>query len=342
MRISDLGEFGLIERIAKLLPLHNTDVVLGIGDDVAVLDNHGPNYLLATCDIQVENVHFVRHTISPRQLGRKAIAINVSDVAAMGGRPRWALVSLALPPDCPVDFVDELYLGMNYEAQTSGLAIVGGNLSKIDGPIVIDLLLLGECAKDRFLCRSGAQVDDAIMVTGTLGDSRAGLEVLKNPAMLVSESTRQALLAAHLTPQPRLREGQLLAESGLVHAMLDVSDGTLSDLGHICEASHVGAVVELSRLPISAACREAATASAVKVEDWALTGGEDYQLMFTAAQQHIATLQNLLAEKTDTPTHIIGQIVPQSKGVTLLSRDGTTLSESLAGGWDHFRKGKKP
>jgi thiamine-monophosphate kinase len=342
MLIGDLGEFGVIERIARLLPGGAADVVVGIGDDVAVLDTKGPRYLLATCDIQVEHTHFLRQATSPYQLGRKVIAINVSDIAAMGGRPRWALVSLALPPDTPVDFVDELYRGMNDQAQMAELAIVGGNLSKIDRPMVIDLCLLGDCDKQLFLRRSGAQVDDAVLVTGTVGDSRAGLELLLKAHLQVSDAARETVLAAHLTPQPRLAEGQLLAESGLVHAMLDVSDGILGDLRHICEASHVGATVALADLPVSQACREVARTAGAAAEDWALTGGEDYQLLFTAAQHQVAKIQTLLAERTGTAACVIGRILPAAHGVTTVAPDGTVHSQAGTGGWDHFKEDRKP
>lgn len=342
MRIGDLGEFGLIDRIARLLPSAAGDVVVGIGDDVAVLDTAGPHYLLATCDVQVENVHFLRHTISPQQLGSKVMAINVSDIAAMGGRPKWALVSLALPRNLDVDFVDEFYRGLTHQAQTAGVVIVGGNLAKIDGPMVIDLFLLGECDKECFLRRNGAQVGDAILVTGTLGDSRAGLELLQHPHLQVPIEVRARVLAAHLTPQPRLLEGQLLAASGRVHAMLDVSDGLLSDLGHICEASQVGASLELARVPLSSACREVARAAGVRAEGWALTGGEDYQLLFTTAPTNVAEIQTLLAARTGIVAEVIGHIQPAAAGISVASTDGTVKTHPRHSGWDHFRKAPPP
>jgi len=170
MRVSELGEFGLIERIARFLPTPPSDVVVGIGDDVAVLRTSGPDYLLATCDAQVENVHFIRQSISPYQLGRKIAAINVSDIAAKGGAPAWALVSLALPPDIEVSFVDELYKGMQEQIEKAGAAIVGGNLSKIREELMIDLFLLGKVAPKELVLRSGAREGDLVLVTGTLGD----------------------------------------------------------------------------------------------------------------------------------------------------------------------------
>jgi thiamine-monophosphate kinase len=342
MPISELGEFGLIDRIARLLPSAAGDVVVGIGDDVAVLDTAGPHYLLATCDVQVENVHFLRHTISPQQLGGKVMAINVSDIAAMGGRPKWALVSLALPDNLEVDFVDEFYRGLNYQAQTAGVAIVGGNLARIDGPMVIDLFLLGECDKECFLRRNGAQVGDAILVTGTLGDSRAGLELLQQPHLQVPIEVRAIVLAAHHTPQPRLIEGQLLAACGRVHAMLDVSDGLLSDLGHICQASQVGASVELAQVPLSPACREVARAAGVRAAHWALTGGEDYQLLFTTAPANVADVQTLLAVRTGIVAEVIGHIRPAAAGITVVTTDGTVEATPPHSGWDHFPKAPSP
>lgn len=342
MRLADLGEFGIIERISRLLPATPKDVVVGIGDDVAVLDTSGPNYLLATCDIQVENVHFLRHGISPQQLGRKVVAINVSDIAAMGGRPRWALVSLGLPSDLSVTFIDELYHGLNAQAQVSGLSIVGGNLSQIKGPLVIDLFLLGECDKECFLRRDGARTGDAVLVTGDLGDSRAGMELLMHPELQVPEEVRTQVLAAHLTPHPQLAEGQLLAASRRVHAMLDVSDGILSDLGHICESSGVGASLDLAKIPISSACRQVAEAAAASPEEWALTGGEDYQLLFTADPTEVEAIQALVSQQTGAAVTVVGRIVAAPGMITVIEPDGTMKTPSGASGWDHFKQRKQP
>ncbi len=194
MRISQLGEFGLIQRIKDSLPTPPPEVVVGIGDDVAVLQTSGSEYLLATCDVQVENVHFSRGAITPYQLGRKIAAINVSDIAAMAGTPLWALVSLALPQDLDTAFVDALYEGMQEQLQMAGAAIVGGNLSRIDANIVVDLCLLGRVAPENLLLRSSARRGDLILVTGWLGDSRAGLELIRRPNLTVSEEIRRLLM----------------------------------------------------------------------------------------------------------------------------------------------------
>ena len=251
MRVGQIGEFGLIGRISAMLAERAPGVVTGIGDDVAVLDTSGPEYLLATCDIQVEGVHFTRDAMTPYQLGRKLVAINVSDIAAMGGDPRWALVSLAIPGDTEVAYVEELYRGMREQAALAGASIVGGNLSHMKSSIVLDLTLLGVIAPERLVLRSTARAGDAILLTGSPGESRAGLELIRRPELALSPEIRQKLLEKHLCPQPRLAEGRLLARSGQVNAMIDVSDGVIADLSHICKSSGKGAEIVVAGLPVS-------------------------------------------------------------------------------------------
>lgn len=337
MRISEVGEFGLIERIKRALPQPGAEVVVGIGDDVAVLKSGGPEYLLATCDVQAENVHFLRSAITPYQLGRRIAAINLSDIAAMGGVPQWALVSLALPPELETEFVDALYQGMQEELGRGGAAIVGGNLSRMEKDIVIDLCLLGKVLPEHLLLRSGARRGDLIMVTGALGDSRAGCELIRDAGLAVSEGCREQARERHLTPQPRLQEGQVLGRSGLVHAMADVSDGMLGDLGHICRASRVGAELWLGNIPVGAAAREVAQAAGQDAVSWALTGGEDYELLFTVASECAAEVQKMLKEETGTLCHVVGQVIGELEGVQVRLEDGKrTGSSKGAGGWDHF------
>ena len=337
MRVSDLGEFGLIGRIAGLLPSPPPDVVVGIGDDVAVLRTSGPDYLLATCDSQVENVHFVRENTTAYQLGRRVVAINVSDIAAMGGTPTWALVSLVLPRDLRVGFVDELYLGMREAMQEAGAAIVGGNISKIQGDMVIDLFLLGRISPDKIVLRSGAMEGDMIMVTNTLGDSRAGLELLRHPLLKVSKASHDHVQMKHLTPQPRLQEGQILAGSGYVHAMADISDGLVSDLGHICRASHVGGEIWVDHLPIGPESREVAHAAGLDASQWALGGGEDYELLFTVAPEFASNVQLAIENETGTKVHVVGQIVDELQGIRLSLSNGEKIPCPPGPlGWDHF------
>lgn len=337
MRVKDLGEFGLIDRISKMLPSPRSDVLVGIGDDVAVLQSTGEECLLATCDSQVENVHFLRNRITPCQLGRKTAAINISDIAAMGGEPLWALVSLALPPETDVGFVDGLYEGMRDQLRLAGASIVGGNISRISKDVVIDFCLLGRGNPSKLILRSGAREGDVIMVTGSLGDSRAGLELILNPDTGVPDDVRRFLEERHLAPQPRLEEGRTLARWGKVTAMADVSDGLAGDIGHICDASGAGAEIRMADLPVSSACKEAALAAGKDAWDWALSGGEDYELLFTVSPDSVEEVRELLRSETGTLCTAVGRIVSREEGVRVIRPDGRSVSAvSGSGGWDHF------
>jgi thiamine-monophosphate kinase len=332
--VSQIGEFGLIDRIAAILPQHCAGVIKGIGDDVAVLDTSGPEYLLATCDIQVEGVHFLRDVITPYQLGRKVAAINVSDIAATGGDPRWALVSLAIPADLEVEYIEELYRGIREQMAPAGAFVVGGNLSRMQSVIVVDFTLLGLVAPERLTLRSTARVGDAVFLTGAPGESRAGLELIRRPELGLSPSTRQRLVESHLCPQPRLEEGRFLARSGLVTSMIDVSDGVIGDLSHICQSSGKGAEIEAAGLYLSPDLLEAALAAGADPLEWALSGGEDYELMFTAAPEAVPELKKMLLEETGTSCVRIGRITAGTEVVLRLA-DGAGVVPA-AKGWDHF------
>ena len=336
--VADIGEFGLIERIARWLPAESSArVVVGIGDDVAVLDTGAPEYLLATIDAQVESVHFLRQAISSYQLGRKTAAVNLSDIASMGGTPQWALVSLVLPVETEVAFVEGFYAGLRDELQEAGGVVVGGNLSQTGSGMVIDLCLLGTVAPERLILRRGALPGDMILVTGSLGDSRAGLELLRRPELAVSPGVRDHLLARHLTPRPRVREGQLLGRLGKVHAMVDVSDGLRSDLGHILRAGGVGAELWTEALPVSTACAETAALAGVEPSAWALGGGEDYELLFTVAPGDAQVVCRQIGEETGTPCTVVGRVLSKEAGLIVrLSERGEPVSMHAAGGWDHF------
>lgn len=338
MKVADIGEFGLISRIAGLLPRHSAGVLVGIGDDVAVLEFSPREVLLATCDIQVEEVHFCRSWTTPRQLGRKVVAINVSDIAAMGGVPAWALVSLALPQDTDVEFVEELYGGMQEQISEGGGAIVGGNTSAISCRMVIDLFLMGKADPERIVRRSGARVGDLVFVTGFLGDSMAGLELMRRPELKVDPFHADPVLERQRTPRPRLREGQCLASSGKVHAMVDVSDGLWSDVGHICRASGVGAEIRLAELPVSDHCIEVARAAGKDFREWALTGGEDYELLFAVAADQADEVERMVLNETGTPCRPIGRFVAMERGVVVSTPEKDRFETVCdTRGWDHFR-----
>lgn len=333
MLIADIGEFGLIERIARIVGSAPAGVVAGIGDDTAIIDTGGPRLLLATIDIQVEGRHFIRDRTKPYWLGGRTAAINLSDIGAMGGEPRWALVSLALPQDLDVEWVDELYRGLREGLGRFGAAVIGGNLSG-SHEIVIDLALLGEVERGQVLRRDGARPGDVIIVTGTLGASAAGRHAL-DAGLDMMDPRVVTCTTAHLVPSPRVREGRAAAQTGLVTSALDLSDGLSSDLGHICAASGVGAEVDISRLPIASDTRDLAARLGLDPVRLAMAGGEDYELLFTTPPEAADELIAVVAGSTGTRVTAIGQITPPDAGRWLVDKSERTPLD--AAGWDHFR-----
>jgi thiamine-monophosphate kinase len=291
-------------------------------------------YLLATCDVQVAGVHFVPEACDPYRLGRKVAAINLSDIAAVGGRPTHFLVSLALPADTAVSFVEALYDGISEEAARYGADVVGGNVSR-SSCLMVDLTLLGEVEPPNLIRRSGARPGDRILVTGRLGASAAGLALLLEPSLQVDEADREAVLAAHQTPTPRLVEARAIAATGGVTAMIDVSDGLAADLGHICEASGVGALLRADALPVDGATRRVAQAAGTDPLEWALAGGEDYELLFTVRPDKVEEIRTALQQATGTGVSVLGEILPATEGCLLALPDGRRVPLA-ARGWKHF------
>ncbi len=335
LSIGALGEFGLIARLTAGLPT-SPDVLVGAGDDCAVLEVGGGQVLLATCDAQLDGQHFLRAVATPEQIGQRAMAVNLSDIASMGGTPRFALVSLLLSSDLPASLLDGVSMGLRQEAARYGAVIVGGNITASPDLLGIDITLLGQMPREQVLLRSGARPGDALLVTGTLGAAAAGLHLLLHPELSVPESIAHSLKAAQLTPVPRVPEGRLLARLGSVTAMLDISDGLAGDLGHLCAQSRVGARIDQAALPISAATLEAARLAGQSALEWALYGGEDYQLLFTAPQSAVSRVKELLWLATGTPVTAIGAVLPPEAGMQLCAPDGT-MQPLAARGWDHLR-----
>ncbi len=333
MKVSEIGEFGLIERIKARLAAQQPDLIAGIGDDAAIIRTDSDEHLLATCDIQLEDVHFRRKFITPYQLGQRAVAVNISDIAAMGGIPTYLLVSLGLPPDIEVDYIDQLYHGMEKEATRSNATIAGGNITR-SLQLMIDIFLLGKVKQNLVITRSGAQQGDLLLVTGDIGKSAAGLRLLNRKAKNKDQIIDPQLSAAHLTPTPRLPESRIIANLQIATAMIDISDGLASDLGHICRASKVGAVIWAESLPISTATRNAAALIGCDPLQLALYGGEDYELLFSAPQEMVAALQQAVTAETGTSVTVVGEIVSLVEGVRV--DIAGKLSPLLAKGWDHM------
>lgn len=338
MRVDELGEFGLIERLKNHVGAASPDAVTELGDDVAVLRMAGEReYVLATTDIQVEGVHFLPHAISPEQLGRKAAAINLSDIAACGGVPRHALVSLILTPVTEVEYVEALYDGFRTECEPHGAAVVGGNLAR-DERLVVDVFLLGEVERAHLCLRSGAKPGDLVMVTGTLGDSAAGLTLIQDTSITVSPSDRSRLIARHLVPTARVQEGSAAAATRRVTAMIDLSDGLSSDMGHICTKSGVGVRLLADLLPIDPSVERVAEKTGRNPRSFALEGGEDYELCLTVPRDAAEEVAAAVTEATGTTVTVVGEIVPQKEGRLLVLPDGEEVPLE-ATGWEHFKRG---
>lgn len=327
-----MGEFDLIERIRQRTAQAREDVVLGMGDDAALLNVSAGQHLVAATDTMVEGVHFLRGT-APADLGWKALAVNLSDLAAMGATPTWALLNLTMPA-ADATFVDGFADGFAQLARMHKLALVGGDTTQ--GPLSITVTALGVLPDGQALTRAGAQVGDALLVTGTLGDAVAGLRCLdrQHPdadALLQAPAdTREFLLERLRRPTPRLAAGRLLR--GVASACIDISDGLLVDLEHIGRASRVAAEIQLDRLPRSAALN--AVFDAETAMQFALAGGDNYELCFsitpTKVHDAIADLSRLGCRATR-----IGRINAGS-GVRVLDADGNEVHPRQRG-WEHFR-----
>ncbi len=296
MQIKKLGEFGLIEKIARSAAVSDPQVVKAIGDDAAVVSLDRTACLLVTTDILKEGIHFKKEFSSPFVLGKKCLAVNLSDIAAMGGTPQYYFVSIAIPPDTQYGFIRELYRGMNAQARRFGVQLLGGDTTASQDSLVVSITLLGRAAKRHVLYRHGASPGDLIFVTGTLGDSALGLMLLEKGRV----RRANGLVKRHIDPQPRIEAGQALACSRAASAMMDISDGLAGDLRHIMKQSGVGARIFLDRLPLSAAYRRAVPAAFGDFYLPALSGGEDYELLFTVPQRNEKRVQ-ALAENWPCP-----------------------------------------
>jgi thiamine-monophosphate kinase len=327
VKLSELGEFGLIDLLAEIVGAPRTaDVLVGIGDDAACW-RVADGLQLATTDSMVEGVHFDLSTTTWRELGWKALAVNLSDIAAMGGNPRFALVSLGLPADTDVADIEELYRGMTELARAFNAVIVGGDVVK--APVVMmTVAVTGISRVDRVLTRNAAVPGQLVAVTGNLGASAAGRAVLRNDVE-PSEEISAVLREAHLKPNPRVGEGQALAHCG-VKAAIDISDGLVGDLEKMCKSSGVGARIYTPQIPVHPMVAESFGSDAIML---ALSGGEDYELLFTTPKGIVDSLRGEVL----CPVTVIGEIA-EEPGVKVLDGAGNEIETGM-GGWDHFASG---
>ena len=331
MKLGNLGEFGLIERIRRSLP-DGRGVRLGIGDDAAWVDNPSKSSLV-TADLLIEGVHFDLKWMSFFDLGYKSLAVNLSDIAAMGGIPAYAILSLGIPRHFDSKSIDEFYRGIRHLARTAGVAVVGGDIS-LAKALTISVCVIGHPPR-RPIRRDGASIGDDIYVTGTLGDSGLGLKLLKRGGNQGRSRALVKLRARHRRPTPRLALGAVIAKENLATAMIDLSDGLLQDLGHICRASGAGAVIFSEQLPLSAAYRSLCGKDGIR---HALSGGEDYELLFCARRLNRARVEKL-SRHTRLPISRIGICVAE-RGIAVTDSLGRKIFFD-ARGHDHFQENSR-
>lgn len=326
MKLRELGEFGFIDRIAGMVSERN-GVRIGIGDDAAAIETSPGHLSLVTSDMLVEGVHFDLSFTDPFRLGRKSLAVNLSDIAAMGGLSRHFLLSLAIPPHLTVEFLDGFVGGLLGMAEEFNVTLIGGDTCRSTGGLVISITLHGEQVPDLVVRRNGARPGDLIFVTGTLGDSALGL------AQLGAGEREGEAIERHLNPIPRTRAGMAIAEAGLATSMIDISDGLLADLGHILKLSCAGAKIELDRLPLSPFFREKAPLLSSDPHSLALAGGEDYELLFTVRPDRASEVETLMAGMGEHATAV--GMINSSGMLSVLSSDGRQLEISRTG-YNHF------
>lgn len=323
-----MSEFGLIDIIRKRYQTKNKDIIAGIGDDAAVFAIDKTRAGLLTIDTLVDNVHFDLSYTSFEDLGHKAMAANLSDIAAMGGIPVLAVVSITIPRDVRLKDIEKIYAGMARLAKKYGVAICGGDT--ISGKqLSLTIAVYGEGRKNNIGLRSGAKAGDAILVTGSLGASQAGLDLLKSKI----KDQKSKLTKKHLRPEPRVKEAQLLASKFKLHGMIDISDGLASELHHIAKESRVGIIIDQGALPVA---DEAITVANILKKDpieYCLYSGEEYELLFTLPAGQ-AVEAKIILSRAGTPCSIIGQVV-KGNGVRMIGRDLKTVKVPDRG-YRHF------
>lgn len=325
IHIKDIGgEFALIDQLTKITTQNHPDLIVGIGDDAAVIRTapEPAPYLLVTTDILVEGRHFKSQWATPDLIGIKAAECNLSDIAAMGGTPTWMFISLVLNKDTDVRWVQALYSGIFSSCQRHGAIVSGGDTTQ--GPInTINITVLGSVAPDYLCLRSHAAPGDLLMVTGSLGASAAGLALLskgiKPPPYLYQK---------HVSPSCRLDVSRKIA--AFANAMIDISDGLGSEVNHICRQSMLGAEIDANDVPMHEEVRAAAELLGINPLDFAISGGEDFEILFSIQPE-----KQLLLKQSGLVCHPVGRLVDASKGVQLISSDGRKAP--LPGGYNHFK-----
>ncbi|MBW1975364.1 MAG: thiamine-phosphate kinase [Deltaproteobacteria bacterium] len=333
--LRSIGEFSFINLVeARARAFYRDDVVVGIGDDTAVLHFNDREFLLLTCDGQIEDTHFLCQLTDPFSLGRRLVNVNASDIAAMGGKLRWAVIAVNVPPDTEVAWLEKFFDGLLWQLEQYGACLVGGNCSKATGKLVFDLTVAGTVLKDLLVTRKGAQPGDLLAVTGTLGRAKAGLEIIKAPHCFqdMPQDVIENLIAAYRVGGARVELGAKIASVGLARSMIDVSDGLLQDASHLC-SDDLDVVIDAARVPVNPGCVMVAERSGEDGLWWGLAGGEDYELLFSVPPEKVNLLDSIHSA-TGVPVTVVGRFC-EGKGRVLLEREGK-IETVKQGGWQHF------
>lgn len=333
-KLSAIGEFGLINRIRKNFTRGLPYEITGIGDDCAIIPLNHKDALLVTTDMLIEDQHFLIKKISPYELGYKSLAVNLSDIAAMGGTPEYAFLSLGIPLTTVIKWLDEFFKGLKDLAGKSNTFLLGGDISKSADKLIINIAVTGKAARSKIKKRSTAKPGDIICVTDFVGDSGGGLKALLNDLPLNKDI--KYLISRHHMPVPGLDEGKWLSELPGVHAMIDISDGIESDIHRIMESSNVGAEIELDRIPVSETLLKVSEKYNWNKYEIAVNGGEDYCLMLTVENHQFEYINNNFRTHFRKPLYPVGVITGNKGDLTFrLNKKKIDFSKH---GFDHFKK----
>jgi thiamine-monophosphate kinase len=347
--ISTIGEFGLIDRIRKIVDVRVDDssihdnLLMGIADDAAVYKPSPGKVQLFTTDALIEGIHFDLTFTSFKHLGWKSIVANISDIAAMGGTPRYATIVIALPKKISVEMVEEFYKGAAFACKKYSCLIVGGDTTTSMANMMVSVAMVGEANEQKIKYRSGASAGEYICVTGHLGSSLAGLKMLKREKERFAQSSDPKeftpnieqytpAIEKHLMPKPRLDLSKILIKQVNIGAMIDISDGLASEVHHICNSSGVGATIHEHNIPVESITQKIAMEFSESPVDYALYGGDEYELLFTINDEEYKKFEKLTNDVT-----IIGRVTEKEKGIIIVREQGE-IEMLRSGGWDHFRK----
>jgi len=335
MKLSEIGEFGFIDRFSGKFSTLNKNEQYGIGDDCAIMPLNDMYEQIVTTDLLIEDIHFLRSEITPFDLGYKALAVNLSDIAAMGGKPTASFLSIAIPADTDVEYMDQVMEGYHNLSEKYQVPLLGGDTTKSPDKIVINVCVTGRVKKGTAKLRSAAAPNDIICVTGSLGDSGAGLKMLLE--RIKPDSYSRKLISWHNRPEPAINEGLWLGSQSGVNAMMDISDGLASDLQHILSMSGKGAIVNVEKIPLSEALTNTADFNKWDALKLALTGGEDYRLLLTINSQSFSKLEKEYNQKFQIPFTCVGRITQENPGKITWMKENQPYPLTK-GGFNHFTK----